>query len=258
MSASVRTILDEAVQRYERTAFIADDPISIPHAFDDPLDREIIGLYAALLAWGRRATILNKLADLCERMQYRPGAFVRDFEPERDAHRLAGFKHRTFQPADAVWLTKALSLVLHRHGSLNQLFLAHHRSDAEDVQAGLEGFSNELLTIVPETPARVKKHVARPSTKSACKRLNMYLRWMVRPGPVDFEQWTGVHLRQLVLPLDVHSGTQARQLGLLTRKQNDWRAAAELTDSCRLLNPNDPARYDFALFGLGAYSGEAI
>ncbi len=255
-AASLKTYLDGLVARYERPAFIADDPVSIPHGFDDEQDREVIGLYAALLAWGRRATIMAKLAELCERMRFRPYAFVRDFDPERDGARLGGFKHRTFQPTDALWLTRALSALLREHGSLEPVFARALSPDAPHAGPAIQGFSESVMAAVPGTPARLRKHLARPSTGSACKRLAMYLRWMVRPGPVDFGVWTRIAPAQLVLPLDVHTGRQARALGLLSRKQDDWRAATELTERCRAFDAEDPCRYDFALFGAGAYGHE--
>ena len=254
--AALHTYLDALVVRYERPRFITDDPIAIPHGFDDPRDREMIGLYAALLAWGRRATIMAKLAELCERMRFRPHAFVRDFDPARDAARLDGFKHRTFQPADALHLTRALSALLREHGTLETAFARHLPPDAPHVGPAIQGFSESVMAAVPEIPKRLQKHLARPATGSACKRLAMYLRWMVRPGPVDFGLWTRIAPKQLVLPLDVHTGRQARALGLLDRKQDDWRAALELTERCRSFDPEDPCRYDFALFGSGAYGHE--
>ncbi len=253
----LRAFLDPLVARYERPAFIADDPISAPHAFDDPADQETIGLYAALLAWGRRSVIMAKLAELVERMGGRPHRFVRDFVPGRDAGQLEGFKHRTFSTADAVALTTALRAVLERHGSVGALFASSLRDDARDIGPAIQTLSETLLQIVPEAGVR-SKHLARPSTGSACKRLAMYARWMTRPGPVDLGLWAGVRPDQLVLPLDVHTGRQARRLGILTRATDDWRAVQELTDVCRALCPEDPARYDFALFGLGAYEGKTI
>lgn len=253
MPDTLKAYLDGLVARYEQPAFIADDPVAIPHGFDDPRDREVIGLYAALLAWGRRATILAKLAELCERMHFRPYAFVRDFEPGRDAACLDGFKHRTFQPTDALHLTRALSALLREYGSLETVFASHLPPDALHIGPAIQGFSEAVMQAVPGTPARLQKHLARPSTGSACKRLTMYLRWMVRPGPVDFGVWTRIAPAQLVLPLDVHTGRQARALGLLDRTQNDWRAALELTVRCRDFDATDPCRYDFALFGSGAY-----
>ncbi len=255
--AALRATLDALTARYERPAFIADDPISVPRAFDDPADQETIGLFAAILAWGRRATILSKLAELVERMDGRPAAFVRGFDEGRDASRLAGFKHRTFTEGDAVALTLAIQAVQNAYGSLGALFASGLPPGAPDIGPAIQTFSDTLATIVPEAPVR-SKHLARPSTGSACKRLAMYARWMTRPGPVDLGLWRAVSPAQLLVPLDVHTGRQARRLGMLTRPTDDWRAALELTEACRRLDPADPARYDFALFGLGAYGGDAI
>ena len=251
-----RRALDALVERYERPAFIADDPVSVPRAFDDPADQEVAGLFAALLAWGRRSVLLAKLADLLERMDHRPARFVMDFDPGRDGARLAGFKHRTFGEYDAVATARAVQAVRREHGSLGALFAAGAEG-APDVGPALQRLSDTLLAAVPEQPPRAK-HLARPSTGSAAKRLSMYARWMVRGGPVDLGLWRGVRPDQLVIPLDVHTGRQARRLGLLTRTQDDWRAVQELTAACRALCPDDPARYDYALFGLGAYGGAPI
>lgn len=250
--AELKAYLESLVAHYEQPDFIHKDPISLPHGFDDPRDQEVIGLYAALLAWGRRATVLNKMADLCERMQYRPYAFVRHFDATRDAPALDGFKHRTFQPIDAVWFTANLGALLREHYSVERLFARHMQPTDTHVGAAIQGFS-EVMLDQPGTPSRLRKHLARPHAGSACKRLAMYLRWMVRPGPVDLGIWTMIQPAQLVLPLDVHSSRQARALGLLDRTQDDWKAALELTARCQMLNPEDPARYDFALFGVGAY-----
>ena len=250
---ALRVFLDGLVARFETPAFVADDPISLPHAFDDPDDRAVIGLFAALLAWGRRATILNKLGDLCGRMRYRPAAFVRAYDDARDGACLDGFVHRTFSARDARALCGALRTLLDRHGSLEAVFAAGLAPGAPDVGPAIQAFSEAVLAAAPDAPPRFARHVARPSTGSACKRLAMYLRWMVRPGPVDFGVWTALTPAQLVLPLDVHSGRVARALGLLARPQDDWRAVLDLTAACRALCPEDPARYDFALFGAGAY-----
>lgn len=248
---ALKCYLDTLVDEIEKPSFIPSDPVIIPHGFDDPRDQEIIGLYAALLAWGQRATILKKMEELCERMRYRPYEFVLHFG-SREADRLEGFKHRTFQPEDAFWFTRCLSAVLRRYGTLEELFVQFLPPGAPHTGAAIEGFSTTLLNIVPDVPARLSKHVARPSTGSACKRLNMYLRWMVRSGPVDLGIWKRIAPSQLLLPLDVHSGRTARALGLLTRPANDWRATLELSEACRQLCPEDPARYDYAFFGSGA------
>ena len=252
----LRFYLDNLVARIESPVFIPPDPIAIPHGFDAPDDQEIIALFAALLAWGQRKTILNKMEDLCERMNFQPARFVRHFSLERDSLKLSSFRHRTFQPVDAIWLTHNLSLLLRKYQSIEKAFAANMPAGAPDTKNAIQGFSDFLLSIDPKTPARLKKHLARPATGSACKRLNMYLRWMVRPGPVDLGLWSSIKPSQLILPLDVHSGRTARKLGLLTRKQDDWKAALELTENCRRLCLDDPCKYDYAFFGAGAYQIE--
>lgn len=255
--SELKAYLDRLTGHYERPSFIEGDPISVPHAFDDPRDQEVIGLFAALLAWGRRDVLLRKLQDLCERMDYSPDRFVRTFDEAHDRAALEGFVHRTFQPIDALWLTKNLSDALRRYGSVEALFAAH-RPDASETETGapvgemLQGVSTTLLTMHDDTPQRLRKHLARPQAGSACKRLNMYLRWMVRSGPVDLGLWDILEPADLMLPVDVHVGRQARALGLLTHKSNDWKAVRRLTAVCRHFCPSDPARYDFAFFGVGA------
>ena len=243
--------LDVLVEHFEQPAFIRDDPIALCHAFDDPLDQQVIGLYAALLAWGKRPLILAKLEELCSRMDYRPWEFVLNYDVRRDRSALDTFVHRTFQPVDAVTFTRNLSILINRHGSLEQIF--NVETTDPNIGPAIERFSRRMMEAHPRTPSRLQKHLARPSRNSACKRLCLYFRWMVRKGPVDLALWTTVQPSQLVLPLDVHSGRQARALGLLDRTANDWKAAMMLTETCRTFCPEDPSRYDFAFFGLGAY-----
>lgn len=253
----LKKYLDALIARYEQPAFIDRDPVSLPHAFDDPEDQEIIGLFAAALAWGRRDTMLRKLADLLERMDHRPARFIHTLSP-RSEQRLEGYKHRTFQPIDTVSLCRALHALVRHYGSIGRFVQTGWNSEAPHIGPAIQRLSDTLLTIVPDTPDRLRKHLARPSTGSACKRLSMYFRWMVRSGPVDLGLWDFISPTALLLPLDVHTGRQARRLGLLSRKQNDWKATLELTEACRKLDPADPARYDFALFGLGAHKGLSI
>ncbi len=254
MSApELKTYLERLVKAFERPAFIQDDPIAVAHGFDDPRDQEVIGLYSALLAWGRRETVLTKMATLCDLMDWRPYEFVMHFDRGQLSDRLADFKHRTFQPLDAIWFTRNLSTLIMRWGSVEKIFAGHMSADSRDIAPAIEGFSRSIMMASAETPARLRKHLARPRSGSACKRLCMYLRWMVRRPPVDLGIWTMIQPAQLVLPLDVHSGRQARALGMLTRKADDWKSAIELTGRCREFCPEDPARYDYAFFGLGAY-----
>lgn len=252
---SLRAYLDPIAARFEDEGFIQDDPISIPHAFEDPEDQVLMGLFAALLAWGRRDIMLRKLGELCALFDYRPSQFIHDYTEAAHRRTLEGFKHRTFNASDLHGLIMALQ-TLTRAQSLESLFRQGMTRD-DPVKSGIEHFSTGILAAVPGQPVRMRKHVARPSTGSACKRINMYLRWMVRPGPVDLACWQCLDPADLMLPLDVHSGTQARAVGLLSRKANDWRAVEELTAACRLLDPADPCRYDFAFFGTGS-AGEML
>lgn len=201
-------------------------------------------------------------------MRFAPRAFVESFDANRDSGAMDGFVHRTFSSEDAVNLTIALSNILRSYGSLEALFiegmrpgeraLGNLKSDGGRVRAGIEHFSSVLIAAAPGDTARVRRVLARPSTGSACKRLNMYLRWMVRPGPVDLGLWSEPRVNELLLPLDVHSGRQARAVGLLERRSNDWKAVIELTEACRELSPEDPARYDFAFFGSGSAGEELV
>lgn len=247
----VHAWLDALARRVEHPSFIGEDPISVPHGFSDPRDQEVIGLFAALLAWGRRATVLNKLADLSHRMGYKPYSFVLHFDEARDASRLEGFVHRTFNDQDAIALVRNLQHLLRTFGSLEAAFLAGWVPGAPHIGEALEAFASRLLTSHPDTPTRLRKHIGRPSTGSACKRMCMYLRWMVRSGPVDLHLWRSIPTSALVLPLDVHSGRVGRALGLLQDRYDRWSAALELTASCRALRPEDPCFYDYALFGAG-------
>lgn len=247
----LHSYLNNLVGSFETEEFIANDPILVPLSFEDPSDQEIIGLYAALLAWGQRKTLLKNLESLCERMSYNPKRFVYDFSKERDAYIFSDFKHRTFQPIDAIWLTNNISLLLKQFGSLEKVFSSSLEPHSPHIGQALQSFSGHLFEIDSQTPKRLRKHLARPNSGSACKRFCMYLRWMARKGPVDLGIWRTVNPSQLVLPLDIHSGRQARTMGMLSRKQDDWKAALELTRNCRLLSPEDPCRYDFAFFGIG-------
>ena len=251
----LKRYLDDLVTWFEQPAFIDDDPIAACHGFSDPHDQEVIGLFSAILAWGRRETILSKVLDLCHRMQHRPFAFVKQFDRIRDGKRLRGFKHRTFTSDDAIWLIGNLRLLLSQHPSVESIFAAGCTGNAQNAGQAIQGFSERVMQAHADTPPRLQKHLARPLRGSAAKRLCMYMRWMVRPGPVDLGVWTTFPPSQLMLPLDVHSGRQARALGVLTRTQNDWKAAQELTRACQILCPADPARYDYAFFGLGINGG---
>ena len=250
----LHSLLEERYHRYNRPSFIEEDPISIPHRFAKREDIEIAGLLTALLAWGRRDIILRSAADLMRRMDDSPAEFVQTASP-RDLRQLDSFVHRTFNGIDAVAMVKGLRIV-QKEGGLEEAFSKYIGGVYEGTEAymGIISFRNTMMKLAT-WPARSAKHLANPAGGSSAKRLNMYLRWMVRNDRrgVDFGLWTRLRPAHLICPLDVHTGTVARQLGLLTRKQNDWQAAEELTAALRQFDPDDPVKYDFSLFGMGAY-----
>jgi uncharacterized protein (TIGR02757 family) len=249
--AELFEILESAVDRYNRPSFIESDPISIPHRFDRLADREIMGFWVAMLAWGQRKTIINKAEELIRLMDGAPHDFVVNHQ-EEDLKPFLGFKHRTFQAIDTLYFLQFLQWYYRQHDSLEDAFARFTSPEAADVGPALRGF-HELFFSLEAAPQRTRKHIATPARKSGCKRLNMFLRWMVRQDDrgVDFGDWTRIQPCQLLMPLDVHVDRVARQLGLLKRKQRDWRAVLELTERVRSFDPDDPVKYDFALFGIG-------
>lgn len=247
----LQKLLDESADRFNHPSFIAPDPISIPHQFTAQADREIMGFWVAILAWGQRVTIIKKALDLIDRMDGAPYDFIVHHQ-EADRKRFLDFKHRTFQPLDTLYFLEFLQQYYRNHPSLEDAFARYLSPEAEHVGPALLGF-HDLFFSLPNAPQRTRKHIATPARKSSCKRLNMFLRWMVRKDDrgVDFGCWSRISPRQLLMPLDVHVDRVARQLGLLRRKQRDWLAVLELTEAVRKFDPDDPTRYDFALFGLG-------
>lgn len=247
--ARIRAVLEYLVARYNRPEFIASDPVGFVHAFDDPRDQELIGIVAALFAWGRRDVVLRKLAELCERVHMAPRRYAETF-PRHEGISLRGFVHRTWSADDVRALWGSLHQLLRRFGSLEAAFCAACEPNAPTVEQALDRFVEWLWEADPS--GRLRRHVGRPSRGSSCKRLNLYLRWMVRrDGIVDLGIWSSFSPAQLLIPLDVHVVRVSRALGLLQRRSPDWRAVLELTDRLRRFDPHDPVRYDFALFGLG-------
>ena len=244
--AALRLLLDARVARYNQPGFLAKDPISVPHRFSRRQDVEISALFAALLAWGQRPTILQKTAELLRRMDNAPYQFITQHHDE-DLKQLLGFCHRTFCDTDLLYFVHWLRWFYGRHDTLEDAFLL-----GDTMRERLVNF-HHLFFSLPDAPARTRKHVATPARHSACKRLNMYLRWLVRRDDqgVDFGLWTRLSPAELICPIDVHVERQARLLGLLHREKVDWPAAEELTANLRLLDPADPVKYDFALFGEG-------
>jgi uncharacterized protein (TIGR02757 family) len=236
---------------YNQPGFIQDDPICIPHLFSQKEDIEVMGFFASIFAWGQRTTIINKCKNLIERFDNAPHDFILN-HTEVDLKKLLNFKHRTFNDTDLLYFVSFLHHWYKHHDSLESAFTEQLGKRDITIENGLNGF-RELFFSMKEIPHRTFKHIASPQQQSACKRLNMYLRWMVRNDKkgVDFGIWKTIKPSQLVCPLDIHVQRVATKFGLLQRTQSDWKAAIELTENLRTLDPKDPVKYDFALFGLG-------
>lgn len=249
--SALKDFLDYWADRYNRTDFIPADPISIPHLFSEKKDREIAGLFAATLAWGQRVTILRNARRLMEWMDFAPHDFILHHN-EADLKPFSSFVHRTFNGDDCLFFIAALRNVFISYGDLESVF-SEGLEASGDMAGAISHFRNVMLTA--EHLPRSGKHLPDPLRGSAAKRLNMFLRWMVRRDDrgVDFGIWTRISPASLLCPLDVHSGRTARALGLLKRPQDDICAVGELTRSLKELNAHDPVKYDFALYGLGVF-----
>lgn len=249
----LKEFLDEKADQYNRPGFIEHDPISIPHSFKKKQDIEIAGLFASVLAWGQRVTIIRKCRELFELMDNDPHNFIAHHS-SKDLLVFNNFKHRTFNTIDTLYFIKFLKWFYTRNSSLEAAFILP--VDAENVGQALVHF-HRLFFSLEGHPRRTQKHIATPERKSTCKRLNMYLRWMVRSDKrgVDFGIWNSITPSQLICPCDLHVDRVARKLKLIKRKQTDWTTATELTSSLQKLDPIDPVKYDFALFGLGIEEG---
>ena len=285
--ADLKSFLDSKADQYNNLDFIPNDPVVIPHEFSRRQDIEIMGFFAAVLAWGQRKTIINKCKELIERMDRSPYDFVKNHE-ETDLKSLLDFKHRTFNDTDLFYFVNFFRHHYQNFDSLEDAFLPSRtglfreevfREEFKDEVRGpkpdyyysssacylyeLNAGGNRVENILnhfrgyffslPDFPSRTIKHVSSPAQKSTCKRLNMFLRWMVRKDDkgVDFGIWNRINPSELICPCDLHVERVARKLGLITRKQVDWQTAVALTERLREFDPHDPVRYDFALFGLG-------
>jgi uncharacterized protein (TIGR02757 family) len=248
---SLKDFLNRKTEEYNQPAFIKDDPVCIPHLFTQQADIEIAGFFAAVFAWGNRTIIIKKSRELMQAMDLAPHQFILHHS-DNDLKKLLSFKHRTFNTTDLLYFIEFLKSHYSKHASLESAFtLGLGKKDAT-TENGLARFHHYFFSL-EDVPARTRKHIASPEKNSTCKRLNMFLRWMVRPnnGGVDFGIWKNMSPAQLVCPIDVHVARVAKRFNLVTRKQIDWQAAIELTTHLRKLDPNDPVKYDFALFGLG-------
>ena len=246
----LKEFLDEKAELYNNPNFIESDPIQIPHTFSLKEDIEISGFLASTIAWGNRKMIINNSKKMMDLMGNAPYDFIMSHN-ENDLQRLESFVHRTFNGHDLIGFIKSLQNIYVHHGGLETIFTTHQENDS--MQNAITKFKAIFFEI--EHLNRTEKHVSDPNKNSASKRINMWLRWNCRKDNkgVDLGIWKNISPSKLSCPLDVHSGNMARKLGLLTRKQNDAKALEELDKNLRLLDSNDPVKYDFALFGLGVF-----
>lgn len=244
---ALKSFLDRKVEEFNQPAFIARDPISVPHGFTRLQDIEIAGFFAAIFAWGNRTTIINKSKELMQLMHNVPYDFCLH-HTDNDLKTLLGFKHRTFNTTDLLYFIEFFKNHYATHASLEQAFF----NSAHTVENALVSF-NKYFFSLPDVPGRTKKHISSPNNNSSCKRLNMFLRWMVRQDDngVDFGLWKSVSPANLIMPVDLHVARVAKHFGLLERSKVDWQAAKELTEKLKAFDSNDPVKYDFALFSLG-------
>ena len=248
---NIKSFLDQKVQSFNHSVFIESDPIQVPKLFTTKENIEISGFLAATLAWGQRPTIIRNALKLMAHMNNNPIEFLLNTS-EAEWDTFQDFKHRTFNGADCLYFLKSLKNIYQNHGGLEQVFTQGFKIE-KTIFGSLIHFRKVFFEL--EHEHRTEKHVSNVENGAAGKRLNMYLRWMVRAdnADVDFGLWKQIPSSALMLPLDVHTGNVARKLGLLTRTQNDWRAVEEITAKLREFDSEDPIKYDFALFGLGVF-----
>lgn len=246
----LQDFFNKKVKEYNQPSFIATDPICIPHLFTKKQDIEIAGFFAAIFAWGNRTTIINKSKELMQLMQMQPYSFCLNASPA-ELKKLEGFKHRTFNTTDLLYCIEFFKQHYSKYDSLENAFLPNNKAP-KNIKDALSYFHHYFFSI-EDAPKRTQKHISTPEKGSSCKRLNMFLRWMVRKDKagVDFGIWKNIQPNQLICPIDLHVARVAKRFNLLDRKQTDWLAAEELTNYLKKLDPKDPAKYDFALFGLG-------
>jgi uncharacterized protein (TIGR02757 family) len=246
----LKEFLDAKVEQYNRPDFLSTDPLRIPHSFTKKEDVEISGFLTATIAWGNRKSIINNAERMMEMLDNSPFDFVMNHQ-EKDLEKLESFVHRTFNGEDLKYFIRSLNNIYNHHQGLEHTFAK--KGDSVSLQMSISHFKTIFFEL--DHQARTTKHISDPQKGSAAKRINMFLRWMVRNNNngVDFGIWNKISPSQLSCPLDVHSGNVARKLGLIQRKQNDGKALEELDANLRKLDPTDPVKYDFALFGLGVF-----
>lgn len=251
----MRELLERLHDRYNNESFIEADPISVPHSFTRPVDREIAGFLAATIAWGNRRAIVQSAHRMMRYMDNAPEDFVRN-ATEADMEYLRTYVHRTFNGVDFQDFVRGMRHIITEWGSVGNYFETRYEEHG-DLRPVFSDFRRDFFAVEHDT--HCEKHLSSIDKGAACKRLCMYLRWFVRHDDrgVDFGMWRRIPMSALYMPLDIHTGRMGRNLGLLNRKQSDWKAVEELTASLRKLSADDPVRYDYSLFGLGI-SGDDI
>lgn len=244
----LKELLDVLSDNWNNLSFIEQDPISIPHSYTLAQDKEISGFFSAIFSWGNRTTIINKSRELMSLMENTPYDFIR-FHQDSDLRKVEKFIHRTFQGTDVLYFIDFLHHHFQHNDSLENAFLRFE--GLFEMKTALTTFQEYFFSL-PHAPLRTRKHVSSPANNATCKRLNMFLRWMVRKDErgVDFGLWKNIPMSQLYIPYDVHVSKAALSLGLLDRTQKDWKAVEALMTTLRSFEPADPVKYDFALFGL--------
>lgn len=250
----IKKWLDEKLHLYHQADFILKDPVSIPHRFTQKQDIEIAGFFAATIAWGNRTTIINSALRLLQLMDHAPYNFIRQHH-DSDLKRFIGFAHRTFNTTDLLYFIQFLQHHYSHHDSLETAFVPDTNYIDEHVGNALQYFHQYFFSL--EHPQRTRKHIATPAKNAACKRLNMYLRWMVRKDEqgIDFGLWNRLHPHQLIIPLDVHVARVSCRIGLLENETSNWKNAVILTNKLKQMDEDDPVKYDYALFGIGVSEG---
>lgn len=247
----LKQLLDEKALTYNHPNFIETDPIQIPHRFAKKENIEISGFLAASIAWGQRATIIKNGLRLVAMMDNDPYQFLMQTDESEWLH-FSDFKHRTYNGTDCLFFIRSLKNIYQNHGGLETVFTKGYQQE-NSIASALRYFRTIFFEV--DHQDRSQKHISNIDKGASAKRLNMFLRWMVREDKkgVDFGLWKAMPMSDLLLPLDVHTGTIGRQLGLLNRRQDNWRSVIEITESLRRFDPKDPIKYDFALFGMGAF-----
>lgn len=248
----LKPLLDHINDQVEQRDYIYKDPVQFMHAFDRKQDMEIAGFLAATMAWGRRDIVVSKVNELLQRMNYAPHDFIMSYS-QANFEAFKGFKHRTFKPIDLHGLVLSLQEIFRRYSDFEAFWKECYEAGKTQKRPFIGVFHERFLSLTPELASRTRKHVSNPEKGSPCKRLFMFLRWTIRKNsPVDPGIWSFMPPSELQIPLDVHVARQGRKFGLITRRSNDWKTVNELTKTLSVLNPDDPARYDYALFGIGA------